>query len=207
MASVSVLVLLFSLVTSSFSYTVKSENVFNDELEIFYNTILRRQTEVNILNKKISDASSEKIVDSARGLLPQINSENGVSSEDLAKLYANIQAAKASYGKDPDMTKLYADIQDAKASYGKDPDMKKLYANIQDAKSSYGKDPSKNNVVTSVNLTVYHRYEDVDNTGKKMHLFFGNQGPSDAVLLKRQEPNDSKQTEALCGSVVCRCFR
>ena len=81
--------------------------------------------------------------------------------------------------------------------------MKIFYDNIQVSKSNYGKVPSRNYVVASVNLTVYHHYKDVDKTGKKMQLFFGNQGPSDTVLLKRQESiNDSKQSETLCGSAI-----
>lgn len=46
--------------------------------------------------------------------------------------------------------------------------------------------PPKKINLDSLELTVYHRFDDVSHAGKKMQLFFAGQGPFSARLLKRQ---------------------
>lgn len=53
----------------------------------------------------------------------------------------------------------------------------------------------------SINLTVFHRYGDVYEIGKKMPTFFSSQGPRSAYLLK-EEPDFTKHNEIVCGSAV-----
>lgn len=53
----------------------------------------------------------------------------------------------------------------------------------------------------SINLTVFHRYGDVYEIGKKTPIFFSSQGPRSAYLLK-EESDSPDHKEIVCGSAV-----
>ncbi|KAL6578337.1 hypothetical protein OROMI_010665 [Orobanche minor] len=104
-----------------------------------------------------------------------------VPDEKLDKLYKTITSHQSSIHP-KNIDKLYAGIQAVKSDYGK---VGKVYAGIQAAKTNYGKDFNQSKYIdVPINLTVYHRYEDLDQIGKTMPLMFANQGPSSAILLK-----------------------
>ncbi|KAL8102172.1 BURP domain protein USPL1-like [Apium graveolens] len=50
-----------------------------------------------------------------------------------------------------------------------------------------------------INLTLFHRYEDVYPVGKKLPLFFSNNGPASAQLLKEPPTNHATNDQLQCG--------
>lgn len=74
----------------------------------------------------------------------------------------------------------------------------KIYAVI-DAKMYGHKGRAPQVDFSFINLTLFHRYEDVYQVGKKLPLFFSNHGPASAQLLKEPPTNQATNDQLLCG--------
>ena len=139
-----------------------------------------------------------------------------ISEQNLETIYntilrhqnaANLKTAK--YAPYPDhildMRQLVQALANKNLSNGVGFDMIGQVYHIIDQKLKYNKasDAMLESInFDMINLTVYHRYEDVNQIGRKMPLLFTNLGPPSATLLKRPQPEALNNSHVLCGSAV-----
>lgn len=79
-----------------------------------------------------------------------------------------------------------------------------IYPFFENKQKYSGKDILEGFNLDSINLTVFHRYEDIK-VGKKFPLLFANQGPPSAVFHAKSQPNiinPYANNAALCGAAV-----
>ncbi|KAK1390651.1 hypothetical protein POM88_018829 [Heracleum sosnowskyi] len=76
-----------------------------------------------------------------------------------------------------------------------------VYNNLDGKEKYEGNPPSmfKNIKLESINLTVFHLYEDLSPVGKKLPLLFANQGPPLTVLQKKNHRTVLNHNNGLCG--------